>query len=722
MSYFNFIRLFPFLLSAGLLLSAFFIWPAGDEGGGKQAILAWINVILTLLLAAISMHYGIRLLRERNERRPGSRLRAKLVIGLVCMLLIPTFVLQLSANQMVERGMDVWFDIRVDGLLDRALNLAQGFYSRVESDLKQGMLLYGNDSELLQALHGQPNYALLGIRLAKIRKQENWQRLQLFDTHGRLLAGVQERGLASLKAEALGENARLAVALGRVVTGLTVTKNGGEVAVGYIPLWGQRGVEGLLRAEVTLPMGVVTSAREVESDYRSYRELERNRQALSSLFMHTMWIITLLVVLITGLAALLFARRLTSPIGDLAEALHKVTEGDLQVSISVAPHDELGSLVHSFNRMTARLNENVQALEETRHDLTNALDSSHQRQRILETLLSNLQTGVLLLDAEGKIRLLNQAVSSLLMLTSDWQPGQEASVLCHGKLQAVGNFLNELLHQDQDQLQRELELSHDKQLHLLMRGIRFNYHEGDGMSGYIVVLDDVSSLAETQRHRAWSEVARRMAHEIKNPLTPIKLAAERLQRRFRKDVADVGVFDSCTHVVIEQVERLQRLVTDFSTLARLPKPRIQQVDMRALMLEMHDLYASYERIDVRVPHQTLAAKCDADQMKQVLINLIDNALAATAKHEEAVRLYVEKNHEMISFHLQDDGEGIDQTISEHLFEPYYSTKVDGSGLGLAIAKRIAEEHAGELVLISLAKPTHFILQFPYDLIEPVSCK
>jgi len=717
-------RFLPIVMSLMLIGGIGIIWPRGSADNASS-LLAWVNVILMLILAGLSMQYGLRLLRQRSEPRPGSRLRAKLVMALVGMLMIPSMITQITASQMVERGLNVWFDVRVDTLLDRALNLARGFYGRVERELKQGIFTYIADPVLVNAVGPPIDYAALNARLTEIQAREDWQRLQLFDTSDRLLAGVQKGGLEALEAEPLDENAKLAITLGRAVTSL-LTAGDHEVVVGYAPLQGQHGVIGLLRAEITLPPGVVQNARSIEADYKTYRALERNRQSIRGIFTNTMLLVTLLVVLVAGGVAIVFARRLTSPIGHLAHALRRVTEGDLSVSIANTTNDELGSLTHSFNRMTERLKDNVDALTEAQYELTEALSSSRQRQHVLETLLANLQTGVLFSDANGRIRVLNESLKSLLDLPSGWISGREISGLCHGRLRGIGQFFDELRNQGQEHLQRELDISVGrKNLHILVRGARLQTNRKDVVpfhpeeiqrypfcSDYLIVMDDISSLAEAQRHKAWAEVARRLAHEIKNPLTPIKLAAERLDRRFSKQVDHADVFDTCTHTIIAQVERLQRLISDFSTLARLPQPKLSEVNLSQLLQEMNELYAPYTNVSVEYSEAAGCCICDVDQVRQVLINLLDNAIAATRKNGGNVRLYAQAGEGMAEFHVLDEGEGIAAEHCEQIFEPYYSTKEDGSGLGLAIAYRIAQEHEGDLRIKSLRHPTHFCLSLP----------
>jgi len=701
-------RLVPLLMASVLIFVTVLVWPSAADDVG---LLGWINVTVMLVLSLLLIRYGIRLLRERSEPKPGSRLRAKLVVGLVGLLLVPAMVIQLAASQMVERGMDVWFDVRVDTLLDRALNLAQGFYERLEKDMKRSLLDYISDGMLVAAASGNMEYLATTTYLSEIREREGWQKAELFDLNERQLGGVQVGELSALEAEPLSDAARLSMRLGRVATELK-TGADGEVAVGYAPLIGTTTVVGLLRVQMKLPAGVIQNARSVESDYRNYRQLEHNRQAISQTFTHVILFVTLAVVLLAGLIGLLFARRLTAPIGDLAYALRRVTEGDLDVEINELSQDELGSLVRSFNEMTSRLRHHADAIEQGQQDLTRALDNSRQRQFVLESLLANLHTGVLLVDADGRVRLLNQAVRDILHLPVNWVPSVDLLKASQGNLQDIGDFYNELKHQQEEHLQREFDinLSDSRQVHVLARGARL-IASGSYFSGYLLVIDDISELAEAQRNKAWAEVARRLAHEIKNPLTPIKLSAERLQRRFRVQVDDQQVFDACTQAIIAQVERLQRLIADFSTLARMPQPKIRDVSVNVLLREMNDLFHGYRRIEVQFCDDHWHCRCDPDQVRQVLINLMDNAVSASDKGV-SIRLYAKRSDAWVEWHVEDDGAGIDETAVSRLFEAYYSTKANGSGLGLAIAKRIAEDHHGELLLLSAAAPTHFCLRLP----------
>ncbi len=706
------VRILPLLLSVALWVVIVWLWPSHTTP--DLQVVAWVNISLLFLISMLLFLYGMRLFLQRKEPRPGSRLRAKLVIGAVGMLLIPAGTLQIAANQMVEKGMNVWFDVRVDTLLDRALSLAQGFYGRIDQDMRHNLSQYANDDALLSDIANLPmSYRSLNSRMVDVLKREGWQSIQLYDRNERLVAAVQSEGLSDFIPEPFSEQAQLALTMGRINSELVNLQND-EVLVAYAPVRIQQRIVALLKIKTVLPTGLIQNARAVESDYRTYKELERHRQAIRDTFTHAMLFITLIIVMVVGFIAVLFSRRLTSPVGQLAEALKKITDGNLDVSIPNASDDELGDLVHSFNRMALHMKQNVEAIEKAQLDLSDALTSSRQRQYVLETLLANLQSGVLLLNEHGEIRLINQSLRELLVLqASDWVSGRDFSDLSRGKLHLVHEFYDELRHQNNETLQRELEVMvQGEKRHLLARGARLNASGLSGFSGYLLLLDDVSQLAEAQRHRAWSEVAQRLAHEIKNPLTPIKLAAERLQRRFRGQVDNLDVFDSCTHAIVAQVERLQRLIADFSTLARLPKPHCKQVQCATFVQELRDLYSAYPRVRVADMPSDLPCHCDADQVRQILINLMENALAATESEREHIRLYLSHDDDMVYFHIEDDGDGIPEAVREHMFEAYYSTKSTGSGLGLSIAKRIADEHGGDLLLVSSGNPTHFCLTLP----------
>ncbi len=702
------VRFLPFVVVLFLSVLMYYVWPTHDYFGSSY--LNWVNVGLLLALALAAFVFGIRNFVSKGTS-VGLHLRTKLVTIMVLMVLVPSTILQITANQVITKGLDVWFDVRVDNLLDKAMSLAQGFYADIEADMEHSLKQVIRDDNF-PALEVTPWGALvLNQYMEKLLHKYDWDRLELFDASERLIASVHKQpehadALQSMETKPITSAGRLSIALGRYTVDHWAREDG-EYVVGYLPLYSQRRLIGILRAEVKLPSEIISSARSIEADYRSYRELDRHRQGIQKTFMHTLMIAMTLIVCVAGMLALVFARRLTAPVEELATALEKVKSGNFDVLVAVDSKDELASLAASFNSMIAQLKYNMDTLTATQHELTNALVSSRQRQYVLENLLANLYSGVILLDASGDIRLMNETCKALLMLSE--HKGDKTSIydFSEAHLKPVLSFFETLQTQALDDLQQELVITHHLQsVKILARGTLLG-SEDDVFSGWLLVFDDITQLAEAQRHRAWAEVAQRLAHEIKNPLTPIKLSTERVKRRFREQVDDVRVFDTCTDAVINQVERLQRLLADFSNLATLPKPKMELVSIASLLQELEELYSPYSQLTFEgMPRGEVY--CDPDQIRQVLINLIDNALATKAH----VRVYVEMTDEQIRFYVQDDGAGIDENIKEHIFEPYFSTKAEGSGLGLAIAQRISEEHHGQLQLLSASSPTRFCIWLP----------
>ena len=703
------LKWFPFALSLAFFLVAVWVWPSDNQFG--PVFLNWLNVGLFLMLALSTFVFGVRALLKKDIAIVPT-LRVKLVVAMVLMVLIPSLVLQVTATQLIERGMHVWFDVRVDNLLDKAMKLAQGFYSGIEADMELSLAQVASDGEFQLEVKEAPLGAMiLSQHLSKMLGLYGWHKAELFDVSERPIAVSQRdfrgQSLSDLKTLPVSDAGKLSIALARHTIEHVVRDNG-EYVVGYLPLFQQQHYVGMLRAEVLLPAEVSASARSIESDYRTYKELDRHREGIQEIFTH---ILMIAMVLITGLAwmvAFVFARRVTSPVEQLAHAFENVEAGNLDVVVPVASKDELGSLSQSFNSMATRLSKNMEVLTKTQDELRGALVSSRQRQFVLENLLANLQSGVILLDASGSVRLMNQACQDLLFLADKGLDKKSIFDFSEVHLAPVLDFFKVLQTEGHESLQLELDLMHGLQpVKILARGTLLGAHEDTIFAGWLLVFDDVTKLADAQKHQAWSEVAQRLAHEIKNPLTPIKLSTERVQRRFRKQVDDVEVFDTCTAAVISQVERLQRLLADFSNLATMPKPKTELVSISELLKDMKELYSTYQNIVFEgMPAGEVC--CDPDQIRQVLINLIDNALAT----KSLVRVFVEVEGEGIGFYVQDEGAGIDEHTQKHMFEPYFSTKEEGSGLGLAIAQRITEEHNGHLQLVSASGPTRFCMWLP----------
>ncbi len=712
-------RILPLLLSLVLFIAIVFFLPARELT--STALLGWINTILLFIVAVSLFFYGIRLWRQKTEQRAGSTLRAKLVMALVGMLLIPAVLLQGSASYVVNRGLNDWFDIRVEELLNRAMKLAQGLYSRIDQELHHSVLEASSDASLRALLATFPfSSSELNIHMNALIITHDWESMQIFDRNERLIASVQQQELSALKGAVLTEQAHIAMTLKKITSEIQ-SKDGREQDIAYAPIIIHQKVIALIRVAVWMPDGLVANARALEEDNKTYHQLARDRESLGLTFDYLMTLITLVIMFIAGFIAFRFARQLTRPIEQLAQALKRVTTGDLDVFIASSPNDELGSLVTSFNIMTSQLKRNTQAVEDSKKELSKALSDSQQDKHILENLLANLEVGVLLVHQDGHIHLSNQSFSRLLdidpQVLARIAPDSTLATInmpaATARMQMIYHVLEELKASTEQSVQRQLDVSlGNKERLLLVRGVSLSIPEPSGFKGYLLVIDDLTELAEGQRHKAWGEVAQRVAHEIKNPLTPIKLAAERLQNRIEKKKIDLDIFYKCAKTIIQQSNRLLRLTSDFSTYTSLPKPRFSQVSVAIFTEEMADLYTAYPRVKVQQGESDWTCACDADQIRQVLLNLMDNALASTAATGASVRMYIQQEGGTTTFHVEDDGMGIREENAVSIFTPYFSTKTEGSGLGLSISMRIGKEHGGELLLLSNSTPTHFCLYIP----------
>ncbi|RME87115.1 MAG: HAMP domain-containing protein [Zetaproteobacteria bacterium] len=670
-----------------------------------------LDGVLAAVMGGVLVRAGFVL--WRRGVRAGERLRMKLWLATVAFMFVPVLLVQTAANAIVDKGLSVWFDVRVEALLDEAMALARAVYTQAEQHLRADLETLSGENTLALAAAGFVPTESAAEALRRFVHARGLGRAEVFDLAGRMLIGIGPRGELEVTTEPWGEAAAVALRLGTPATELKRTPEE-DVAVGYAPLALAGRIVGLVRIERAIPAAYVHSARAVEQNYRRYQTLAHQRAALQALFADLLLAVTLLVALAAMAASAAFARRLSRPVAELSEALDAVAGGNLEVRIPHPPADELGALAQAFNAMAARLRESMAAMARIQRELADALASSRQRQQVLETLLASLHAGVLLVDDAGTIRLINAAWRRLLGVDEGWRPGVRLEGRLGSRLASLGAFVQRA-QQAQGPLHDEIEIEvGGERRRLAVAASRITTGAGEGFAGVLLVVEDITEIVRSEQLRAWAEVARRLAHEIKNPLTPIRLAAERLIRRIRPKLSeDLEVFDASTRAIIDQVDRLLRLVNEFSLFARLPKPRMRRVDAVEVTRELAALYAATNRVRFLLPEGPMPATLDPDQIKQLLINLIENALAAVGDKGE-VRVGLEARPEAWVWFVEDDGPGVSPEIQDKIFAPYFSTREQGTGLGLAIARRIAEEHGGKLVLAHAAQPTRFELHLPKE--------
>ena len=442
-------------------------------------------------------------------------------------------------------------------------------------------------------------------------------------------------------------------------------------------------------------------AEGVQSAYTRYNELTYLRAPLKFSYTLTLSIVLVLSLLAAIWAAFYSARRLVAPVRDLAEATHAVAEGDYSKRLAVASQDELGFLVRSFNDMTRRL-------AKSREEAYRSRQQIEDQRAYLEAVLANLSSGVISMSADSVMRAVNRTAQQSLDIDIKRYLGKELSTMAedHVFLKPFVDVIMRHRRQGDKAWQEEVSLFGKSGRQVLMCRGAVLKGAGKGGDGLVLVFDDVTTLIQAQRDAAWGEVARRLAHEIKNPLTPIQLSAERMRRRYlaRMDADEAEVLDRATRTIVNQVDAMKKMVNAFSEYARIPQISMKPMDLNQLVREVLDLYRSSDlkaQVLVELTPDNAWIEGDNGRLRQLLHNLLKNALEAVSDVPDAciniaTRNVDEDGRKSIELCIDDNGPGIDPGVLENIFEPYVSTKTKGSGLGMAIVKKIVEEHGGTI--------------------------
>ena len=683
------------VLSAVLLASLYLIGEATQNSarfGRLYSYLLGLNLLGLVLMVVLILVNLYRTVDEYRRQMPGSRLKARLVLVFVLLALAPVGLVYYFSVQFLQHSIDSWFDVRIDEALTDALQLSQASLDlHMREALKQTEDMAGEFSDTTEPL--------LATTLNQLRSRSRADELSLLTERGHVIAS-SIGDTVRIVPDRPPEPVLLQVKQGHTYAGLDIIRGAGlniRIVVPLaktLPTGGARALQALF----PIPERINTLADNVQSEYAQYRELAYLRKPLKFTFILTLSLVLLLGVLIAVWAAFFAARRLVAPIGDLALGTRAVAEGNFDTQIPVTSRDDLGFLVQSFNDMTRQL--------------ARARDEAHRSQQqlemeraYLEAVLTHLSSGVLTIDRNNTLRTANAAASHILGVALINAIGESVDVLGvrHSHLMPLTEALLPQMSRGVQEWGAEVVLFGGQRQVLLCRGAPLP-GVGEMPAGHVIVFDDVTALVQAQRDAAWSEVARRLAHEIKNPLTPIQLSAERLRHKYlkRMDPSDAELLDRLTHTIIQQVKGMKEMVNAFSEYARGPQQQAQPVNLNDLLQEVLDLYQGATTEFVTDLDKGLPAiQADPGRLRQVLHNLVKNALEAL---ESASRPRVEVRTQcaagpqctFVEMRIQDNGPGFPEDILGHVFEPYVSTKPKGSGLGLAIVKKIVEDQGGVL--------------------------
>ncbi len=653
-------------------------------------LLLVLNAALAALLLALVGWQLAGLIRRYRGREFGSRLTLRLLALFAMMAVAPGLLVYTVSVQFLTKSIESWFDVKVDAALEGGIHLGQAAIDPMLSELD----VKGRAMALELGDHPTAQQVTL---LNRLREQAGVQEAVVVTASGRLIASATEN-VAQFVPD-LPSAQMLRQARGSQSYTLVDAPAGKPMSLRVVvPISGLTLSQEprFLQLRQTLPDSFSRSAEAVEGAYRDYRELALSRHGLRRIYIVTLTLALLMALFVAIALAVILSNRLSEPLSNLAQATQAVARGDFSKRAPVTSRDELGVLTESFNSMTLQLDEARRVVEANRAALETA--KAH-----LENILANLSAGVLVFDRELRLSIFNRGAAAIL--------GEELTG-CSGKPLAEWNLTLAPFAQPVRQefvaaggriWQLELTLKGTGKT-LLVRGTALPHAPG---GGFVLVFDDITQLIQAQRATAWAEVARRLAHEIKNPLTPIQLSAERLEMKLagKLGAEDAESLHRGTETIVSQVTALKAMVDDFRDYARLPAPALSELDLNALLNEVLGLYEHSKAPIARQLQPSLPRVwADSAQIRQVIHNLVQNAQDAIENRKDAgaappsIEVRTELAGASVRLSVSDNGGGFPEELMARVFEPYVTTKPRGTGLGLAIVKKIVDEHRGTVLI------------------------
>ncbi len=686
-------------LTAAALVSGaatYAVWTqSGPEGPGADTVLLLLNLDLVLLLGLgiVVLRRLVSLWSERRRGAAGARLHARLVALFGLVAITPAIVVAVFSAYSFHFGLDAWFSDRVRTALGESVAVARAYYEEHRQNIKADALALSRD-----IVRGAPtlfdNSRLFSRFLEKQADVRSLTEAVVFTRDGRILA-------------------RTGLSFAITLEPISIDTLDAAAQTDVIILSGEDDdrVRALTRLDTLIDAYLVVGrfvdsrvlghVERVEAAASEYSQLEVRRSGLTITFALIYVVVALLLLFAAVWIGLAFATRLVRPITGLLVAAERIRAGDLSARVAEErDDDEIAMLGRAFNRMTDQL-------EAHRRELVEANRQIDERRRFIESVLSGVSAGVIGLDADGRIELPNRSALHLVGRAESELIGRPIGEVLPDVAPLIAAARATLDGRAEAQIAVPLGR---RELTLFVRVTR-EQGDGEGAGGFVVTLDDVSALVAAQRTAAWADVARLIAHEIKNPLTPIQLSAERLRRRYLKQITeDQDTFTACTDTIVRQVANLGRMVDEFSAFARLPAPTFAEENLStllaqaALLLETAHPEVAFAR---RVPDEPVIALCDGQQMLQVLTNLLQNAIesiearpapASGALDQGRVVIELKVSDAAAVIEVTDNGRGLPPGRRERLTEPYVTTRARGTGLGLAIVQRIVQDHGGVLTL------------------------
>ncbi|MEK7370913.1 MAG: ATP-binding protein [candidate division NC10 bacterium] len=686
-----------------------------------------LNLVVFLLLLILLFRNLVKLSFERRHKVLGARFKTKLVLAFLSLALAPGILIFIIASNFITTSIEGWFKPQVERPLDQALQVAQTYYQTLEGTALRHARYMARVAER-EGLLGEERREALAAFLDEQRERLGLSAITVFDRRGQEQFHAKDPALATVATRSMHKD-KVAQGLGGQEVTTVHELDRGDMIQAVVPIRdSSRQVEGVLVVSSHVSQRIENRLRGISQAFQEYKQLKLLKNPIKAIYILLFLLMTLIIVFSATWFGLYLARGITDPIQMLAEGTREVAAGNLGYQVQVRADDEIGILVDSFNRMTRDLASSRTKLEEAYLDLQAKHGEMEMRRRYTETVLEAVATGVVSLDPEGRVTTINGAAERMLGIPAQAALGQpDSAVFRRPEFGEIAALIKRMTRLKEGTVEHEVHLRRDGQaITLLSSATALRGPDGADM-GLVLVFDDLTELLKAQRLAAWREVAQRIAHEIKNPLTPIQLSAQRLRRRLAGDRSpeEKQLLEEATSTIIQEVDGLKQLVDEFSRFARMPALSLRPTDLARLLdgvivlyRESHPALAITSAFSPDLPQ----IEVDPNQIKRAVLNLVDNAVEAVGQAGEVtvetVWLPEARRARIV---VADTGPGIAQEDRERLFLPYFSTKATGMGLGLPIVHQIVIDHGGTIWLEdNLPQGSRFVLELPAGRLAPAA--
>ncbi|MFQ5456936.1 MAG: ATP-binding protein [Myxococcota bacterium] len=677
-----------------------------------------LNLLLIILLAFLILRNVVKLVFERRSRILGGKLKTRLVVAFFGFAVLPAALLVIGAWAFMSKSIESWFSLPLEQSLRASLSVAQVYYDSAESGAKRNAKEIARAIPVARlALDGTQRDELRWL-IGEKRREYDLALIEVYGHRGTLLARRRDPEFPVEKFPAY-KDSHMRRAFSNTRASQMQDMNRGMVVTGFAPVHPPNADAPVIGVVVTrrfVGASLLGKMNLIGRTMEEFRQVKVLEGPIRTIYFSILAAVALVVSLLATWFGFFLAKGITVPLQALSEGTEEIAAGNLDYRIEQVSNDEFGVLVSSFNKMTRDLKSSNEALRNSNEEI-------ERRRKYMEVVLSNVAAGVISIDRDGRVSTINKSAESFLGAEARTLIGKRYTELLDSKhLEMVREMIRDMNRQNLDSFARQIVLPiKGESLTLLVSLTVLKDDDGD-YKGLVAVFEDLTPFLKAQRALAWREVARRIAHEIKNPLTPIQLSAQRLRKRFlgALDADDVAVFDECTATIVKQVGELKYLVNEFSNFARLPAANPTPNDLNGLVEEGLVLFGEAHkdvRFDFRPQPDLPLCYLDRDQIKRVILNLLDNAISAmdgAAGQVEIVTRY-DAPLQIVRLEVADNGHGIRPEDRGKIFEPYFSTKTKGTGLGLAIVSKIVSDHNGYIrVRDNEPRGTRFVIELPLE--------